>query len=139
MQKANPVVRQKGDQTMQTPLIILIGVVGVVAGMIVGAVMLEVYVRWKTTARLRQLFGPEYKRVGDRYSDQHHNWRHGLRMKTQISNIAIVRSAWRRRKKDITGSMTCDLEPLKNVRGGGGFESKSSTGDGDTKVAKKRD
>jgi hypothetical protein len=51
-----------------------------------------------------------------------------LRMKTQIPNINVVRSAWRRVKK---GSIEVrDLKPLTDVKGGGGVkgESKPTTG-----------
>jgi CheY-like chemotaxis protein len=47
---------------MKIALIILILVVGAVVGVIIGALTLELYIRRQTTAKLRQLFGPEYKR-----------------------------------------------------------------------------
>ena len=43
-------------------------------------------------------------------------------MKTQIPNINVVRSAWRRVKKDIK---VRDLKPVKDVKGGGGVTSES--------------
>jgi hypothetical protein len=43
-------------------------------------------------------------------------------MKTQIPNIDVVRSAWRRVKKDIKDAIIRDLKPVKDVKGGGGFE-----------------
>jgi len=48
-------------------------------------------------------------------------------MNTQIPNINVVRSAWRRVKKDIK---VRDLNPVKDVKGGGGVtnESKPITG-----------
>ncbi len=46
-------------------------------------------------------------------------------MKTQIPNIDVVRSAWRRVKKDIKDAIIRDLKPVKDVKGGGGFEGKS--------------
>lgn len=47
---------------MKTAIIILIVLVGAaVAMVIVGAVMLELFVRRKTTTRLEELFGPKYK------------------------------------------------------------------------------
>jgi hypothetical protein len=52
-----------------------------------------------------------------------------LRMNTQIPNINLVRSAWRRVKK---GSIEVrDLKPVIDVKGGGGVktESKSTTSD----------
>ncbi|PYL08911.1 MAG: hypothetical protein DME33_05840 [Verrucomicrobia bacterium] len=52
-------------------------------------------------------------------------------MKTQIPNINMVRSAWRRVKKDIREAIIRDLKPVKDVKGGGGVkgESKPSTGE----------
>ena len=49
-------------------------------------------------------------------------------MKTQIPNINVVRSAWRRLKKDIKDAIIRDLKPVKEVKGGGGVEGKSTTG-----------
>ena len=49
-------------------------------------------------------------------------------MKTQIPNIDVVRSAWRRVKKDIKDAIIRDLKPVKDVKGGGGFEGKSTKG-----------
>ena len=48
-------------------------------------------------------------------------------MNTQIPNINVVRSAWRRVKKDIK---VRDLKPLTDVKGGGGGtgNSKPTTG-----------
>jgi len=43
-------------------------------------------------------------------------------MNTQIPNINVVRSAWRRVKKDIK---VRDLKPVKDVKGGGGVTSES--------------
>ena len=58
------------------------------------------------------------------------NWGGGLSMKRQIPNIDVVRSAWRRVKKDIKDAIIRDLKPVKDVKGGGGVEgkSKSTTG-----------
>ena len=39
-------------------------------------------------------------------------------MKTQIPTINIVRSAWRRVKKNITDAIIRDLKPAKDVKGG---------------------
>ena len=39
-------------------------------------------------------------------------------MKRQIPNINIVRSAWRRVKKDIKDAIIRDLKPVNDVRGG---------------------
>ncbi len=51
-------------------------------------------------------------------------------MKKQIPNIDVVRSAWRRVKKDIKDAIIRDLKPVKEVKGGGGVggESKSTIG-----------
>jgi len=43
-------------------------------------------------------------------------------MNTQIPNINVVRSAWRRVKKNIK---VRDLQPVKDVKGGGGVTSES--------------
>ena len=52
-------------------------------------------------------------------------------MKTQIPNINMVRSAWRRVKKDIKDAIIRDLKPVKDVKGGGVTgESKPTTGGG---------
>jgi len=55
-------------------------------------------------------------------------------MKTQIPNINVVRSAWRRVKKDIKDAIIRDLKPVKDVKGGGGVtgESKPTTDEGTT-------
>ena len=53
-------------------------------------------------------------------------------MKTQIPNIDVVRSAWRRVKKDIKDAIIRDLKPVKDVKGGGGFEGKSKSTKGTT-------
>ena len=51
-------------------------------------------------------------------------------MNTQIPNINVVRSAWRRVKKDIKDAIIRDLKPVKDIKGGGGVtgESKPTTG-----------
>ena len=53
-------------------------------------------------------------------------------MKRQIPNINIVRSAWRRVKKDIKEAIIRDLKPVKDVRGGRRIaaESERTTGEG---------
>ena len=53
-------------------------------------------------------------------------------MKRQIPNINIVRSAWRRVKKDIKDAIIRDLRPVKDVKGGRRVagESKPTTGEG---------
>lgn len=51
-------------------------------------------------------------------------------MNTQDPNVNVVRSVWRRLKKDIKDAIIRDLEPRKDVKGGGGVkgESKPTTG-----------
>jgi hypothetical protein len=56
----------------------------------------------------------------------------GLSMKKQIPNIDVVRSAWRRVKKDIKDAIIRDLKPVKDVKGGGGVEGKSKSISGGT-------
>ena len=53
-------------------------------------------------------------------------------MKRQIPNINIVRSAWRRVKKDIRDAIIRDLSPVKDVKGGRRVsgESKPTRGEG---------
>ena len=53
-------------------------------------------------------------------------------MKTQIPNIDVVRSAWRRVKRDIKDAIIRDLKPLNDVKGGGGGEGKSKSTRGGT-------
>jgi hypothetical protein len=43
-------------------------------------------------------------------------------METQPPNINVIRSVWRRIKKDIK---VRDLQPVKDVKGGGGVMGKS--------------
>jgi hypothetical protein len=43
-------------------------------------------------------------------------------MKTQIPNINVIRSTWRRVKKDIKDAIIRDLKPVKDVKGGGGVK-----------------
>ena len=46
-------------------------------------------------------------------------------MKAQFPNINVVRSAWRRVKKDIKDAIIRDLAPIKDIKGGGGVVGKS--------------
>jgi len=56
-------------------------------------------------------------------------------MKTQIPNINMVRSAWRRVKKNIKDAIIRDLKPVKDVKGGSvSGESKPTTGEGTTRT-----
>ena len=56
---------------------------------------------------------------------------------TRELNINVVRSVWRRLKKDIKEAIIRDLQPVKDVKGGGGVkgESKPTTGDAGTRRA----
>jgi hypothetical protein len=53
-------------------------------------------------------------------------------MKPQIPSINVVRSAWRRVKKEIKDAIIRDLKPVKDLKGGGGVEGKSKPTTGDT-------
>ena len=57
-----------------------------------------------------------------------------MNIKKQIPNIDVVRSAWRRVKKDIKDAIIRDLKPVKDVKGGSGVtgESKPTTGEDTT-------
>jgi len=58
-------------------------------------------------------------------------------MNTQIPNINVVRSAWRRVKKNIKDAIIRDLKPVKDVKGGGVTgESKPTTGEGTTRTTR---
>jgi hypothetical protein len=50
----------------------------------------------------------------------------------QEPNINLVRSAWRRLKKDIQEAIIRDLQPVKDVKGGGGVKSESKPTTGGT-------
>ena len=52
-------------------------------------------------------------------------------MKAQIPNINVVRSAWRRVKRDIKDAIIRDLKPLNDVKGGGGHAGKSKPTSGE--------
>jgi hypothetical protein len=51
-------------------------------------------------------------------------------MNTQDPNVNVVRSVWRRLKKEVREAIIRDLQPVKDVKGGGGVkgESKPTTG-----------
>jgi hypothetical protein len=53
-------------------------------------------------------------------------------MKTQFPNINVVRSVWRRVKKDIKDAIIRDLKPVKDVKGGGGVKGESKPTRDDT-------
>jgi hypothetical protein len=50
-------------------------------------------------------------------------------METQAQNINVIRSIWRRVKKPIK---VPDLQPVKDVKGGGGVAGKSKPNTGGT-------
>ena len=56
-------------------------------------------------------------------------------MKKHIPNINMVRSAWRRVKKDIKDAIIRDLKPVRDIKGGGGVtgETKPAKGEGATR------
>jgi hypothetical protein len=58
-----------------------------------------------------------------------------LSKNTQEPNVNVVRSVWRRLKKDIKEAIIRDLQPVKDIKGGGGFkgESKPTTGGAGTR------
>jgi hypothetical protein len=49
-------------------------------------------------------------------------------VKKQIPDINLVRSAWRRVKENIRDMIARDLQPKKDVKGGGGVKGESKTG-----------
>jgi hypothetical protein len=49
-------------------------------------------------------------------------------MKKQITDINLVRSAWRRVKENIRDMIARDLQPKKDMKGGGGVKGESKTG-----------
>ena len=49
-------------------------------------------------------------------------------MKKQIPDINLVRSVWRRVKENIRDMIARDLQPKKDVKGGGGVKGESKTG-----------
>jgi hypothetical protein len=51
-------------------------------------------------------------------------------MNTQSPNINVIRSVWRRLKKDVKDAIVRDLQPTKDVKGGGGGTGKSKPGTG---------
>jgi hypothetical protein len=53
-----------------------------------------------------------------------------LNMNRQDPNINVVRSVWRRFKKDLKEAIIRDLQPVKDVKGGSGVKgaSKPTTG-----------
>ncbi len=56
-------------------------------------------------------------------------------MSTKDLNANEVRSLWRRLKKNLKEAIIRDLQPVKDVKGGGGVkgESKPTTGDTGTR------
>lgn len=53
-----------------------------------------------------------------------------MNKKTQEPNVNVLRSVWRRFKKDLKEAIIRDLQPVRDVKGGGGAkgESKPKTG-----------
>jgi len=56
-------------------------------------------------------------------------------MNTQGPKVNVVQSAWRRLKRNIKEAIIRDLQPAKDVKGGGGVkrESKPTPGDAGTR------
>ncbi len=44
---------------------------------------------------------------------------------TQEPNVNVVRSVWRRLKRDLKEAIIRDLQPVKDVKGGGGVKGES--------------
>ena len=57
-----------------------------------------------------------------------------LNKNTQETNVSVVQSVWRRLKRNIKEAIIRDLQPRKDVKGGGGIknESKPTTGSAGT-------
>jgi hypothetical protein len=53
-------------------------------------------------------------------------------MEPQRPNIYVVRSVWRRLKKGRISKLKRDLQPIKDVKGGGGVTDKSKPTTGST-------
>jgi len=49
-------------------------------------------------------------------------------VKKQIPDINLVRSVWRRVKENIRDMIARDLQPKKDVKGGGGVRGESKAG-----------
>jgi len=49
-------------------------------------------------------------------------------VRKQIPDINLVRSAWRRVKENIRDMIARDLQPKKDMKGGGGVKGESKTG-----------
>jgi len=53
-------------------------------------------------------------------------------MNRQDRNVNLVRSVWRRLKNDIKEAIIRDLQPVKDIKGGGGVKSESKPTTGGT-------
>ena len=53
-------------------------------------------------------------------------------MNTQDPNVNVVRSVWRRLKKEVREAIIRDLQPVKDVKGGGGVKGESKPTRGGT-------
>jgi hypothetical protein len=91
--------------------------------------------RWDFALLWRKVIFPIKWRLSQwqRYGKNQLNaiWKAILHIDKQSLNINVIRSAWRRVKKDI---IVRDLKPVTDVKGGGGVkgESKPTTGGTDT-------
>jgi hypothetical protein len=55
-----------------------------------------------------------------------------LSMNTRDPNVNVVRSAWRRLKRNIKEAIIRDLQPVKDIKGGGGVKDESKPTPGGT-------
>jgi hypothetical protein len=53
-------------------------------------------------------------------------------MNRQDPSVNMVQSAWRRLKKNIKEAIIRDLQPAKDVKGGGGVKGESKSANGGT-------
>ena len=59
-------------------------------------------------------------------------------MSTQDPNVNVVRSVWRRLKKGLKEAIIRDLQPVKDVKGGGSVKGESKPTTGGTGTARGR-
>jgi hypothetical protein len=57
-------------------------------------------------------------------------------MNTQDPNINVVRSVWRRLKKDLKEAIIRDLQPREDVKGGGDVKHESKPTSGGTGITR---
>jgi hypothetical protein len=59
-------------------------------------------------------------------------WGNFLSANPEDPNVNVLRSVWRRLKNDIKAAIIRDLQPRKDVKGGGDVKSESKPTTGDT-------